>query len=142
MENASKALLIAGAVLIVILLISVGIMIFNSSKGLFSSATTSMTEQEQMMFNTKFTMYEGTNISGTQVRELIRSVITNNTNEDNPAVKINDSEITATTDATKLPGATPTTITTTGRYTVQCIRNSATGLIDNITITLKTNTAS
>lgn len=33
MENASKALIIAGAVLISILLISLGIIMFNSSKG-------------------------------------------------------------------------------------------------------------
>jgi len=33
MENASKALIIAGAILISILLISLGIMMFNSSKG-------------------------------------------------------------------------------------------------------------
>lgn len=33
MENASKALIIAGAILISILLISLGIIMFNSSKG-------------------------------------------------------------------------------------------------------------
>ena len=33
MENASKALIIAGALLISILLVSLGIMMFNSSKG-------------------------------------------------------------------------------------------------------------
>ena len=33
MENASKALIIAGAILISILLISLGIVMFNASKG-------------------------------------------------------------------------------------------------------------
>ena len=33
MENASKALLIAGAILIVILLIAVGMMVYNGAKG-------------------------------------------------------------------------------------------------------------
>lgn len=33
MENASKALIIAGAILISILLVSLGIIMFNSSKG-------------------------------------------------------------------------------------------------------------
>lgn len=133
MENASKALLIAGAVLIVILLISVGIMIFNSSKGLFSSATTSMSQQEKSMFNTKFTMYEGPNVSGTQLRELIRAVITNNTDEDNAKVTINENEINGSTNATKIPGTT-TTITTTNRYTVTCKIDEKTGLVSDITI--------
>lgn len=133
MENASKALLIAGAVLIVILLISVGIMIFNSSKGLFGSATTNMSQQEKTMFNTKFTMYEGPNVSGTQLRELIRAVITNNTDEDNAKVTINGNEINGTTNATKIPGTT-TTITTTSRYTVTCVIDEKTGLVSNITI--------
>ena len=39
MENASKALLIAGAVLIVILLISLGIMMFRSSQGTTEQAS-------------------------------------------------------------------------------------------------------
>ena len=38
MENASKALIIAGAILIAILLISIGILIVNSNKGMVSSA--------------------------------------------------------------------------------------------------------
>jgi len=38
MENASKALIIAGAILISILLISLGIMLFNSSKGVTDQA--------------------------------------------------------------------------------------------------------
>ena len=39
MENASKALIIAGTILISILIISVGILIFNSSKGIADDAS-------------------------------------------------------------------------------------------------------
>ena len=39
MENASKALIIAGAILMSILLISVGILVFNSSKGIADDAS-------------------------------------------------------------------------------------------------------
>lgn len=132
MENASKALLIAGAVLIVILLISVGIMIFNSSKGLFGSATSNMSDQEKLMFNTKFTMYEGPNVSGTQVRELIRAVITNNTNEDNAKVTINGQNIDNGTNATQMPD-TKAVIPSTGRFTVTCTLG-ADGLVSEITV--------
>lgn len=137
MENASKALLIAGAVLIVILLISVGIMIFNSSKGLFGSATSSMTEQEQKMFNDKFTMYEGNNVSGTQVQELIRAVKISNMNEDNPKIKINNADINANTDATVMPSTSATIIKTTDRYKVRCIINEKTRLVENIEVQKK-----
>lgn len=140
MENASKALLIAGAVLIVILLIGVGMMIFQSSKGLFSAATTSMSDQEKTMFNSKFTMYEGTNVSGTQVRELITAVITNNTNEDNAVVKVNGVDISGQTDVTKMPDDQSKTITTTNRYTITCERDSNTGLVSNVKVELKTQT--
>jgi len=44
MENASKALLIAGAVLIVILLISLGLVMYNASKGTTESATETATQ--------------------------------------------------------------------------------------------------
>ena len=39
MENASKALIIAGAILISILLISLGILMFNASKGTTDQAS-------------------------------------------------------------------------------------------------------
>lgn len=90
MENASKALIIAGAILIALLLISVGIMIFNSSSGLFGSATAKMSEQEKSMFNQEYLMYEGKRVSGSQVAELIRKVDANNANEsENPHININ-----------------------------------------------------
>lgn len=137
MENASKALLIAGAVLIVILLISVGIMIFNGSKGLFGSATTSMSEQEQKMFNEKFTMYEGSNVSGTQVRELIRSVIMNNINEDNPKISFGNVVPDKDTDPTKMPSNPQTAIPTSAIFTVRCEIDSSTRLVKNIILTKK-----
>lgn len=39
MENATKALIIAGAVLVSILLISIGILLINNNKGITDSAT-------------------------------------------------------------------------------------------------------
>lgn len=42
MENASKALIIAGAILVSILLISLGIVMFNSSKGTTDQSSNTM----------------------------------------------------------------------------------------------------
>ena len=47
MENASKALIIAGSVLIAILLISLGIIMFNASKGTTDQASGTANAMEQ-----------------------------------------------------------------------------------------------
>ena len=78
MENASKALLIAGAVLIVILIIGVGMTIFRSASGSFSEATAQMSSQEVEMYNTQFTQYAGKRVIGTNVKALIEKINANN----------------------------------------------------------------
>ena len=78
MENASKALLIAGSILICILLIGVGMMVFSSGNDIFGSASLKMSENEKLMFNQPFTNYEGERVSGANVRALIRQAISNN----------------------------------------------------------------
>ncbi|MEE0866461.1 MAG: hypothetical protein U0L98_06690 [Clostridia bacterium] len=76
MENASKALIIAGAILLAILIISLGILIFSQAQDTVGSVN--MSEQEIMAFNNKFTAYEGKNKRGTEVNALIQAVRTNN----------------------------------------------------------------
>ena len=74
MENASKALLIAGAILIAILIISLAVLIFNRFGGSAKEAA-NMDEQEVKVFNSKITPYLGEKISGSQVNALIQHVI-------------------------------------------------------------------
>ena len=105
MENASKALIIAGAILISILLISVGIMIFSSSSGLFNSAKTSMSDQEKSLFNQKFTIYEGSKNSATNIKELIRTINANNADDENAPVTINGNAASANNSVTQVPAA-------------------------------------
>ena len=57
MENASKALIIAGAILLAILIISLGILIYNQASGIVSN--NSMDEVDIQTFNNKFTQYGG-----------------------------------------------------------------------------------
>ena len=77
MENATKALLIAGAVLIVILLIGVGMLIFNSSTQPVQTAVTQMSAQDKSIFNAQFENYAGVQ-NGTSVRTLLANVISSN----------------------------------------------------------------
>ena len=80
MENASKALIIAGAILISILLISLGIAIYNQAKE--AASTDQMDDFQVSSFNSKFTQYEGNNKSGSIVKSLLDEVAANNANTD------------------------------------------------------------
>ncbi len=77
MENASKALLIAGSVLIAILLIGVGMLIYSRATGLVDTASSAMNSQEILAFNNQFASFEGTQ-KGSSVRSLISKVIASN----------------------------------------------------------------
>ena len=77
MENASKALIIAGAILVSILIVSLGVFIFTRVGGA-AKEMANMDEQEIAAFNSKITPYLGQSISGSQVNTLIQFVISNN----------------------------------------------------------------
>ena len=75
MENASKALIIAGAILLAILIIALGVYIFNQAR----SATNmdDLSNQQVEAHNATFQNYEGT-INGTQAKALIDAIRNNN----------------------------------------------------------------
>lgn len=85
MENASKALIIAGSILITIMVISLGVLIFrNMSEPVKENAN--LDEQIIASFNADITPYLGNNVSGSQVNALIQLVIS----IDNRAIKNQD----------------------------------------------------
>lgn len=83
MENASKALIIAGAILLAILLISLGIMIFNQAQDTVNNS--GMTQAEISAFNNKFLKYEGTQ-KGSVIKSLVNDVIVSNADSNNPSI--------------------------------------------------------
>ena len=78
MENATKALLIAASVLVVIILIAISIRILSSTSGVTNQVDTVSSNLETSMFNSQFSSIAGSNVSGTQVKSLISKVIVNN----------------------------------------------------------------
>jgi len=78
MENASKALIIAGSILISILLISIGLVVFNSTSGMLDETKSSLESIPISMFNQRFTRYFGDSVPGSQAKELVDAVKTNN----------------------------------------------------------------
>lgn len=77
MENASKALIIAGSILIAIMIISLGIYIFKQYSS-FTKENADLSEQEISAFNSKITAYLGEGISGSQVNALLQYCLANN----------------------------------------------------------------
>ncbi len=76
MENASKALLIAGAILLAILIIAIGMFIYNSAQSTVNDSMTSLSTQEIDAFNNQFISYEGQQ-TGSNVKALIGRLVAN-----------------------------------------------------------------
>ena len=85
MENASKALIIAGAILISIVIISFGIIIINNVRGNITGAN--VNEADTQAFNSKFQSYVGSGKTAAQIEQLIQAVMTNNISENSSGTK-------------------------------------------------------
>lgn len=81
MENATKALIIAGAVLIAIVLIAVGMKILGSTKGVTDNVDNISDTMSKSMFNSQFEQYEGYQ-KGSTVRTLFSKLVANNANNE------------------------------------------------------------
>lgn len=127
MENASKALLIAGAILIAILLIALGMMAFNAGKSASDNASTSLTSTQVTSFNSQFTQMEGRK-TGSEVRSLINTMITNNKNTESLKTDV------------QFCGADPTTanksrFSINKYYNVECKFEGTNGLVSDVVVT-------
>ena len=77
MENASKALIMAGSILIAIIIISLGIVVFRNMSGHVETEA-NLDKQQIAAFNSKITPYLGESVSGSQVNALMQLVRTIN----------------------------------------------------------------
>ena len=131
MENASKALIIAGAILLSILIIGLGMMVFNNAKNALTSANL---DQEQIdAFNSKFESYIGTNKRGTDIRTLCNTVKSSNAADEENAIKISycsDTDKTSQADILAIRNQ----LKNGNRYDVTATFNKNTKLIDSIEI--------
>ncbi len=86
MENASKALIIAGAILLAILIIGLGMYIYQQASGVMGQ--TNLDSQQVTAYNSEFLQYEGTN-SGSNTRALYNLIVSHNrTYSDDPSQQI------------------------------------------------------
>ena len=121
MENASKALVIAGAILISILIIGLGVFIFNSASSTVKKAD--LTSQEAQAQNSQFEAYFGDNRSAAEVKQLCSLVrsnnISSNTAEDQKYIALSYGG------AATEPNAVSTTVKDGKRYTVKVANDKA-----------------
>lgn len=85
MENATKALLIAGAIIITLVIITLGIAVMNMGKEAVDKSNLDSVQTQTS--NSQFTQYEGTQKGG-KVKALINAVIAENANEDDTTQQI------------------------------------------------------
>lgn len=137
MENASKALLIAGAILIAIVLITFGVVILGQGSEIIND--TSLSEAEISTFNSKFTQFEGKNVRGSKVNSLLNTVIQHNLaqDDDGKKVTVNTEEKANAIGLSKTSKSVETKADTGKIYEVKCNYNGTTGLINDIVVTAK-----
>ena len=86
MENASKALIIAGAILLSILLIGLGMFVYQQAEGAMGKVN--MDPQKVAAYNSEFLRYEGTQ-TGSQTKALLNTIRShNNANVDDDSLCI------------------------------------------------------
>lgn len=133
MENATKALLIAAAVLIAILIITLGLVVYNNSASTVNQAN--LSSQEIQAQNEKFTRYNGTNKRGSEVNSLLQTVLNYNLNTTDDGNKVT---VTGKNGAPSL-ATTATSITTqadtSALYTIEVKYEGAGGLVSEVVVT-------
>ena len=142
MENASKALIIAGAILLAILIIGLGIFIYRQAANTVSD--TGMDQLAIQQFNGQFTQYDSKTVSGGSARALYDTVVNNNnTDTEKRFVSLNlvaktadgtKNIVLADTDASKVDGS-KSDIKASAKYKVKIEPDTKTGLTNKITIT-------
>lgn len=72
MENSVKALIMGATVLIVLVIIGIGVMILNTSKGMAKTANDEITDIAQELTQMKFDSFDGTKVSGSTALNALR----------------------------------------------------------------------
>ena len=127
MENAAKALIIAGAILLSILLISLGIMVFTQAQDSIQNG--GMSKAQITTFNSTFTKYEGKLKNGSDVKALIAEINASNASD---AAEQNGRSITIKLDGNPITNTSK--ISSVKKYDVTFITDANTGYVNEADI--------
>ena len=153
MENATKGLMIAGAILIAIVLIGIGVFLVSQAQGFMGKGGAQFTEMEKSAFNSRFEGYEGKQ-NGSNVKALLTKLNSTNmqtttdetyeqkgigiTIEDGTNKYSVEPKVEYTAEVSKAIAASRSKINTGKTYQVDLEYDTTTGLISNVTITVDT----
>lgn len=93
MENASKAIIIAGSVIILLLVVALGMFVYNKAKGSVGVVETQLDTMIVQEYNSQYTKYEKDTVTGIEVKECILEVLHSNANTKNDAVFVTGVEV-------------------------------------------------
>ncbi len=133
MENASKALIIAGAILIAIVLLTVGVVVVNSFNP--DDAIGEVDQRTKEVFNSKFVSNSGENVRGSAVKTLLSNVISSNASnkdENSKQISVTVDGANSTNDSNKI-SEIRRDINTSHKYTVT-LSYADNGLVNSIDI--------
>lgn len=129
MDNASKALIMAGAVLISIALVGVGVYIFSSTNTMVGGANKQLDDAAAQMTNSTLGQYAGSKVRGSTVKQLFEKARISNVNETLPTkitVKLSNTDVTDTLSST--------TVVDTKYYDVKVTDSNSDGYYDLIEV--------
>lgn len=129
MENATKALIIAGAILVSILLVTMGISLLSNTGALSDRNNQQVDELAIKSFNTKIESAVGEKVLGSSVAEMLDSLSIEKRQNVDLNIKVNDA-----TDAEGIDGVKKT-IKKTARYKVDIVAKDDQGYITEISVT-------
>lgn len=138
MENATKALLIAAAVLIAVLIISLGVIVYNKASEAVTGAG-DLSEYQTQQFNEKFTKYQSENATGADVNAMLTTVFNHNNSQPGTetCVEVKGAAIVAKSNEIT---STPTKVSTGARYKIVCNVDPKSKLVSSIEVEMITST--
>lgn len=127
MENASKALIIAGAILLSISIIGIGMYVYNQAASAISGAN--LDAEAIAAFNGKFENYEGLK-KGSEAKALCDTIRNHNLAATDDSTKVN---INGSIDTTGI-NTVKNSLGSGYVYTITMVYNETTGYIEGVTI--------
>ena len=133
MENASKALIIAAAILLSILIIALGMRVYNNASS--SAGSADLSSQEISSYNSQFESYEGRQ-KGTNVKTLLNLISKNNIDYKDRKITVSFTGEANGTPSDITDSLLSTTVKSSTTFKVVYTYNGHDGLIDTCTITV------
>lgn len=97
-----KGMMEIGAILVLIVIMSMGIAVYNTAYVRSTNISSSVKEMEVQTFNSQFLAYSGTQVSGSQVKALISAITSSNATNSDHIISVETSTSSGASTASQL----------------------------------------